>query len=216
MLYRQRHLLLLLWLLALGCFQALSWTSHSSAAFDLNGFDLAEQIRYHPAIQAESPTLRSSLLLWLALPFCAAGLVSVGSLYEDRKMRWLILLLGFLLIARLLPPENALRSPRQIPEDDYARTLMIITLGGGVLMCLLFILRPYYQAKIKWVIATLSLFAAVLPWGGFQRALQLLRELGLGIEIGGGFVAYSLLLVLILLLCLREGGRSQESPTATT
>ena len=72
-LYRYRHWLVIFWLLAFVAYH-MAWTSHNTAAFTLNAFDLAEQIRVHPAIAAENPALRTVRFLRLPIPIIAAGL----------------------------------------------------------------------------------------------------------------------------------------------
>src|SRR5262245_60753490 len=122
-LYSIRHWLVCLWIVAFIAFH-LPWTSHKTAVFTLNAFDMAEQVRFHPAIVAESPTYRSSIFLWMAVPLTAGGVAFTAALYRNQWARYLLWTLALLFALRMNPPKDGLQ---RIFEDDYAQAFAVLT-----------------------------------------------------------------------------------------
>ncbi len=195
--YKHRHALYLLWLVALVAYH-MPWTAHPIAAFTLNGFDLAEQVRYHPAVMAEMPPLRSSMFIWLAMPVLATGLALTAQLYRSPQVRlWLTGLAG-LVALRVNPPESALRRPRLLVEDDYAFALMTLTVLGISLVVLAAIFGPLVWRRFgQGVLLGLCALGIILPGVGAMRALQIMRDLGVDVNLGAGLIVYSLVLLTI-------------------
>jgi len=209
---RRSWLFLVLWLGAYVCLH-LPWISHPSAAFTQNAFDLAEQIRFHPAIRAERPALRTSFFLWSALSLCALGLGLSGGAVQSFWGRWLVLGLAWALSLRLLPPQEFLRDPARLLSEAHPRGLLLLTLlgiGGSTLLCILGQKREFIQRGGH---LTLGLSALIFPIIAYERAWRLLTELGLNLSLGGGLVLYGVL-VLGLVAGAGQGLREAKAPPA--
>ena len=191
-----RYTNLILWLAALAAFH-MAWTAHDAAAFNLNGFDLAEQVTVHPAIRAESPTLRTSMLLWSAIPIIAAGIALNAVTFENRILRWLLYGLAGLVSLRVIPPEVALRSPRLMLDSPHDRALAILTALGLIAVGVMILLRTYalrFGPRIEIGLVVLGL---ALPLIGWERGIRLLDELQLDVSIGGGVLIYAVVLLAV-------------------
>lgn len=179
-----------LWLAALFAYH-LAWTTHPAAAFTLNAFDLAEQIRYHPAILAQTPPLRTAMLLWAGIPLLAMGLASAARDCQNQWVRWGGYGIALVVALRVMPPQQALRSPTTLLSDDYTFALTLLS-GIGILG----VVAMLFVGHNLVVRGGLLLSALILPLLGFGGAFNLLRDLQLEIQIGGGLGIYSLVLLL--------------------
>ncbi|NJL92661.1 MAG: hypothetical protein HC915_02490 [Anaerolineae bacterium] len=207
-----RHVFVALWGLAFLAFH-LPWTTHPTAAFTQNGFDLAEQIGIHPVIQTESPPLLSAGYLRSVSVVVAFGLALVALLYHDLRLRWVLRGLAVLVALRNIPPQSAFRNPGSIPDEAYLSQLTLLTLLAGVLV-LLTLPQPFQKvlcSGLAWVLMGLCVLGIILPMAGLNTALWLLEEIGLNIEMGGGGVLYGLALAGIAGLTLLRGGRVARS-----
>lgn len=195
-LYGRRYGLVGLWMLVLIAFH-MPWTTHPTAAFRLNAFDLAEQIRYHPAIIAESPTLRSSALLWAGLAMIAGGLAMTSRLFRDWRAHWGWWGLACLIALRMIPNQDAIRNPRLMLEDDYSRIFALL-MGFGLALAIVAVILP----RPKITLPVLASLALILPIIGFMRGWRLLDELGLDLGLGAGMMIYSAATLGIMILTL--------------
>ena len=200
-----RHWLMALWLLAFFAYH-MAWTAHAAAAFTLNGFDLAEQVGLHPAIQAESPAYRTAGLLRLPIPLIAAGIALTALLYPDARFKWLWRVIAALIALRVIPPETALRQPGTLTENDYAMQLTLLTFCGLLLVGIT-LLPPIEKWAVRhlWIIEIgLVIMGLILPLIGLERSLRLLKELNLAVSLGGGAIIYVILIVGIGGLALKN------------
>lgn len=204
-LYRARHWLIVLWLAAFA-FYHMAWSAHKTAFATQNAFDLAEQVSIHPAIRAESPTLRTSGLLRLSIPLMAFGIALTGLLYEDIRWRWLWRGLALLVALRAIPPESDLRPISDLPDKANAFQLALLTALGLILVLATLPqpIRVWMQCHLSAVEAGLCSLALVLPMIGLERALRLWNELNLEVSLGGGAVLYVAALIGIGALVLRH------------
>lgn len=204
-LYAYRHWIIALWLAAFA-FYHLAWSAHETAFATQNAFDLAEQVSIHPAIRAESPTLRTSGFLRLPIPFIAFGLTLTALLYEDMRWRWLWRGAAVLIALRVMPPENDLRPLSELPDRDNAFQMAQLTLLGLILIfvTLPLPLRKFFLRYLAPVEAGVCLLALVLPMVGLERALRLWNELQLEVSLGGGAMLYAAAVVGIGALALRR------------
>jgi hypothetical protein len=190
-----------LWLLAFIAYH-MAWTAHKGAPFILNGFDLAVQIRIHPAMVAENPTMRTSIFLWLVIPLVVLG-VSVGScLYEGWQIRWLLRLVACGVALRVNPPQEVVLSG--LGPNDYAMILTVLTLLGLGLVAPSILLEKPLLRHFRWAMLATCFVGLFLPFIGLSRALGLLQELQLESTLGGGAVLYGVALGGIGILCLRS------------
>jgi hypothetical protein len=188
----------------------MAWTAHDTAAFTLNAFDLAEQVSVHPAIRAESPPLRSSLLLWSAIPIIAVGIAITAAKFEQRALRWSRYGLAGLASLRVIPPEGALRTPRQLLDSPHDRAQAILTVLGLVCVGLVFLLGKRLL-RYDWQIeAGLCALGILLPVIGWQRGLRLLDELQVDVSVGGGALIYMMTLLAVLGLVLYSGLKTHD------
>lgn len=197
-LYSYRHWLIGLWLLAFAAYH-LAWTAHAAAAFTLNGFDLAEQVGIHPAIQAENPAYRTAGLLRLPVPVIAFGLALTALLYRDDRLQWGWRALAVLIALRVIPPETALRDPGSLLDNPYATQLTFLT-GLGLGLIALTVIPPVARWLIRygWQMQVgLVVIGLILPTIGLERSLRLLKELNLAVSLGGGAVLYMVLVLAI-------------------
>jgi hypothetical protein len=196
---RYRMARLILWMTAFVAFH-MAWTAHDTAAFTLNAFDLAEQVSIHPGIRAESPPLRTSLFLWSAIPLIAAGIALSAARFENRYLRWGLYALAGLVSLRVIPPEVALRSPRQLMDSPHDRTLAILTALGLVAVCVMILLGKRIQ-RYGWMVeAGLCITALLLPCLGWERSLRLLDELQVNVTVGGGAMIYMAVVLATLVM----------------
>lgn len=186
-----------IWLLAIVAFH-LPWTNHPSAAFTLNGFDLAEQVSIHPGIRAETPPLRTAALLWVALPLLALGLATAAMRYEQAIVRWVLWGVAAGVALRVIPPESALRAPKTLFSEDYARTLFLLTLLGFMGLLGVVLGGRWWRRYMVFVETAIALLGLVLPLLGFMRAWGLLGDLRLAVGLGGGMPLYTLLLLAVV------------------
>lgn len=210
-----RHTLLILWILVFAAFH-MAWTAHESAAFTLNAFDLAEQVGIHPAIQNESPPLRTSGELRFAIPLIAFGIALTSLLYTDLRLRWILRAVAVFVALRVVPPESAWRNPDLLLDDIYARQFFQLTLLGLFLVLLTIPLpsRRLLQRYAFAISAIIAVVSIILPLVGYNSALSLLQDLGLEISIGAGLAFYVGLLVVIGGIAAREA-RPQGGRTAS-
>ena len=203
----------ILWMTAFAAFH-MAWTAHNTAAFTLNAFDLAEQVSIHPGIRAESPSLRTSLFLWSAMPIIAAGIALSAARFEEPYIRWGLYGLAALVSLRVMPPESALRSPGQLMDSGHDRTLAILTLLGLAAVCLILILGKRIQ-RYDWQIeAGLCAAGVVLPLIGWERSLRLLDELQVDVSVGGGALIYMLVLLALVIMTRHDPGLRKSARVA--
>jgi hypothetical protein len=193
-LYKSRHGLVGLWLVAFVAYH-MAWTAHKSMAFVLNGFDLAAQIRIHPAMVAESPSMRTSIFLWLAVLTIAFGVCLGSCLYEGWRSRWWLRLMAIGITLRVNPPQGAVRSG--LLQNDYAMTLTALTILGLGLVMLVILLEKNLLKHFRSIMFLNCLVGILFPMLGLSRALGLLQELQLESTLGGGAVLYVLALLTI-------------------
>lgn len=212
----KRVWLIILWLGVILIFH-LAWTQHPSAAFTLSAFDLAEQIRIHPAIEAESPALRTSALLWLIIPLSAIGLALTAALYQDWRARWLIWSIAGLVALRVIPPDGVFRDPASLNDNAYHRVLSLLTLFGllGVGICIIFAGRlsqnPAVLIRLQVILCALLL---ILPLIGFNSAYDLMSGLQPGMSWGGGLILHGLWLgVAASLILYQARGNTKTAST---
>jgi hypothetical protein len=171
----------MLWLAALALLAcALPWVSNPGAGLSLNPVDLAEWTSLHPAIQAQSPPLLTTLLLRTPLLVVAALIgLSVG-----RAARWpAALAIAALAVAQLPPFEFV----RDFESANYRQQALMaaLTLAGGWLA--LFAIQRGRAGIIGAVVALAGLIAAVF---GAAGALGAMRDFGLPAQPGPGLFVY--------------------------
>jgi hypothetical protein len=207
--YKYRYWLLALWLLAFWMAH-LPWTSHPAAAFTLNSFDLAEQIRVHPALLAESPPLLTSALLWAIFPLLALGVALTALAYRDWRGRVILWGLAGLLALRVIPPQNLLRDPGRLLEDDYGRVLFVLTVLGLGLVGLVVIGQRWLKTNMVLAMSLTVVLAVVIPMIGFERAFGILEALQLEVNLGAGLVLYTGVMLMVGGLAWLQRGRPSQ------
>ncbi|HLA42912.1 MAG TPA: hypothetical protein VJZ27_05725, partial [Aggregatilineales bacterium] len=104
---------------------------------------------------------------------------------------------AFLIALRVIPPEKALRSPRTLFDDDYARLLSLLTLLGVGAVLLSVFLRKRLHLHTGIIQLIVNGLALSIPAIGFYRAFDLLQQLQLDVTVGGGAIFYAGILVII-------------------
>lgn len=208
-----RNWMVALWLLAL-VFYHMAWSAHKDAFATQNAFDLAEQVSIHPGIRAESPALRTAGFLRLPIPLIAFGVALSALLYTDERLRWILRGVAFLIVLRVIPPETALRTPRDLPDNDNAFQLFYLTMVGIVLILITLPFAKIFTRFWYEVQSVLCLVALIFPFIGLNRALQLWHELQLDVSLGGGAVFYGLTVVTLLLISLYHWRLKPNDPAS--
>lgn len=192
--------------LALTCVY-LPWYVHSTAAFTLHAYDLAEWASLHPAVRAESPALLTSLLLRLpqvALVLVAAILANGG---RDARLRVVIRGVALLVALRYLPPREFFGSAIADPNYRQMAILSAVGVGGVVLAATGRRVPPRWQITV----AVGVLFIGVIAgWWGLWRAYPLLDNFQIDVRIGSGAVGYSIFCA-VAAGAMLFGGRVHES-----
>ncbi len=184
--------------LALVCYHA-PWYTHSTAAFTLNAFDLAEWTSLHPAVQASSPALLTSFLLRAPQLALILALALHANGFGDARVRWLLRAAALLVTLRFLPPREFFGSAA---SDPNFRQMMLLTgLGiGGVLVVLLAEkLAQRWQGALVALVLALGVGAG---WWGLARAHTLLDNFEIAVSVGVGAVGYTVFSALVAVIGL--------------
>jgi hypothetical protein len=152
----------------------LPWVVNPSVSLTANGYDLAEWSSLHPAVQAQTPMLLTSLLLRLPLA-CVALLIAFCA-----RRNVLAALVVLVTAVALLPP---LEFVRDFGNPNYRQlaALALITLVGGGVGLSGFV--PRYHRLITAGVALVGAAAGLL---GLAQAYDLMRGFGLAAQIGAG------------------------------
>ncbi|GAB4419199.1 MAG: hypothetical protein Kow00106_15370 [Anaerolineae bacterium] len=174
--------------LALACYY-LPWYDHSTAAFTLHAYDLAEWTSLHPAVRAETPALWTSLLLRLpqiTLVWAGALLANVG---PGPRLRTLVRVTAFLVALRFVPPREFLGTAAADPNYRQMAALTTAGLAGILLAVLVQRLPGRWQFLVA---AGLALVGVLAGWWGMTRVYPLLDNFQIEARIGAGAVGYTL------------------------
>lgn len=191
--------------LALACTYA-PWYTHSTAAFTLNAFDLAEWTSLHPAVRASSPALLTSFLLRAPQLALILALALHANYLGDARARWLLRAATLLVALRFLPPREFFGSAA---SDPNFRQMMLLTgLGvGGVLAAILAEkLAHRWQGLLAAAVLALGVGAG---WWGLARAHTLLDNFEIAVGVGVGAVGYTAFSALVALLGLSPLRRAE-------
>ncbi len=173
--------------LALVCYHA-PWYTHTTAAFTLNAFDLAEWASLHPAVQASSPTLLTSFLLRAPQLALILALALHANCFGDARARWLLRTAALMIALRFFPPREFFGSA--VSDPNFRQMMLLTGLGvGGVLAAILAEkLAHRWQGLLAAALLALGVGAG---WWGLARAHTLLDNFEIAVSIGVGAVGYS-------------------------
>jgi hypothetical protein len=163
----------LTWLFAVVAY-LLPWIITPSAALTLNGYDLAEWTRLHPALQSTFDPLVIALLLRLPL-VCLSG---IAVCIIPHKQWWLTLGVVAAFAIALQPPIEFYSSFRDDPNYQQLATLSMLLVIVGLLI---FILRKF-QPSIIVILAIVSTSALLIAiWQSLMLALNSIPNSTIGI-----------------------------------
>lgn len=184
--------------LALACTYA-PWYTHSTAAFTLNAFDLAEWTSLHPAVRASSPALLTSFLLRAPQLALIAVLALLANGPGDARARWLLRAAALLIALRFVPPREFFGSAASDPNFRQMMLLAVLGVGGVMAAILAEKLAPRWQGLLVAVALVLGIGAG---WWGLARAHTLLDNFEIAVSVGAGAVGYTAFSALVALLGL--------------
>ncbi|MEW6580455.1 MAG: hypothetical protein AB1435_14855 [Chloroflexota bacterium] len=173
--------------LALACYYA-PWYTHSTAAFTLNAFDLAEWTSLHPAVRASSPALLTSFLLRAPQLALIVVLALHANRFSDARVRWLLRAAALLIALRFLPPREFFGSAANDPNFRQTMLLTVLGVGGVVAAALARRLSQGWQGLLVMVALALGTGAG---WWGLARAHTLLDNFEIAVSVGVGAVGYT-------------------------
>lgn len=156
----------------------LPWVVNPAASLTMNGYELAEWTSLHPAVQASSPPLLTSLLLRVPL-VCIALLGAFTSKVDRLSSRIIPGLIVLVVAAGMLPPE--LIQATDNPNSRQQGVLALVTLIGGGIGLSGFL--PHYR---KWAAAGIAIIGAAASITGLAQGVELLRGFELPVQIGIG------------------------------
>jgi len=184
--------------LALACTYA-PWHTHSTAAFTLNAFDLAEWTSLHPAVRASSPALLTSFLLRVPQLALILALTLHANYLGDARVRWLLRAAALLVALRFLPPREFFGSAASDPNFRQMMLLTGLGVGGVVAAILAEKLARRWQGLLAAALLALGIGAG---WWGLARAHTLLDNFEIAVSVGVGAVGYTAFSALVALLGL--------------
>lgn len=184
--------------LALACIYA-PWYTHSTAAFTLNAFDLAEWTSLHPAVRASSPALLASFLLRAPQLTLVAALALLANGFGDARARWLLRAAALLIALRFLPPREFFGSAASDPNFRQMMLLTALSMGSVLAAILAQGLAPRWRGLL---VATLLALGVGAGWWGLARAHTLLDNFEIAVSVGVGAVGYTASSALVALLGL--------------
>ncbi|MCL4239179.1 MAG: hypothetical protein KJ047_13130 [Anaerolineae bacterium] len=184
--------------LALACIYA-PWYTHSTAAFTLNAFDLAEWTSLHPAVRASSPALLTSFLLRAPQLTLVAALALLANGFGDARARWLLRAAALLIALRFLPPREFFGSAASDPNFRQMMLLTALSMGSVLAAILVQGLAPRWRGLL---VATLLALGVGAGWWGLARAHTLLDNFEIAVSVGVGAVGYTASSALVALLGL--------------
>lgn len=176
----------------------MAWHVHPVAAFTNNAFDLAEFTSLHPATQAESPALLSSILLRLPLVLLAVAIALAANRLRWVKARWLWRGFALLVALRLNPPQSFYKSPSTASLNDKNLAQMT-ALGVGLVLAVI-LLGRWLQAIDYPLLIIIWGGMALAGWQGLSRSTRTIESLQIDVSYGAGF--YGLLVVAALAIGL--------------
>lgn len=184
--------------LALVCIYA-PWYTHSTAAFTLNAFDLAEWASLHPAVRASSPALLTSFLLRAPQLTLVAALALLANGFGDARARWLLRAAALLIALRFLPPREFFGSAASDPNFRQMMLLTALSMGSVLAAILAQGLAPRWRGLL---VTTLLALGVGAGWWGLARAHTLLDNFEIAVSVGVGAVGYTASSALVALLGL--------------
>lgn len=177
------------------------WVVNPSVSLTANAYDLAAWASVHPAVQAETPTLLTCLLLRLPLA-CIGLLVAFGA-----RRSALSALVTLVVVAALLPPLEFVHDTGN-PNDRQQAALALLTLiGGGIGVSGML---PRYRG---WIAAGIALTGAAASALGLPRGYELMRGFGLATQIGAGGVGLALAFAVIAVALAAGERRAPRTET---
>lgn len=184
--------------LALACYFA-PWYTHTTAAFTLNAFDLAEWTSLHPAVRADSPALLTSFLLRMPQLALIVALALHANGFGDARARWLLRAVALVIALRFLPPREFFGAATDDPNFRQMMLLTVLSAGGIAAAVLVGRLPQRWQA---WGLTAVLALGVGAGWWGLSRAHPLLDsfEIAVGIGVGApGFTVFAALVTLVAL-----------------
>ncbi|MFN8448358.1 MAG: hypothetical protein U0521_07145 [Anaerolineae bacterium] len=164
------------------------WVVNPSASLTANAYDLAAWASVHPAVQAETPTLLTCLLLRLPLA-CIALLVAFGA--RRSALSALVVLVA---VAALLPPLEFIHDTGNPNYRQQAALALLTLLAGGIGVSGIL---PRYRG---WIAVGIALVGAASSALGLLRGYELMRGFGLETQIGVGGVGLALAFAVIAVM----------------
>lgn len=176
----------------------LPWHTHRAAAFSNNLFDLAEFVSLHPQIQAESPTLYTSLLLRLPIIFIGLMFGLTAAQISPPLAQWLVYGVAALVILRLNPPAIFYPYGGGSANDQQLGKMM---LAGLIILALLIATNRYLKPYYPYTMTLLILAGLAIAMLGFRRADDLIQNgLILHVKTGAGLFVYAFISLALLIL----------------
>jgi hypothetical protein len=196
--------------LALACYYA-PWYTHTTAAFTLNAFDLAEWTSLHPAVRAGSPALLTSFLLRAPQLALIVALALHANCCGDARARWLLRAVALLIALRFFPPREFFGGAA---DDPNFRQMMLLTVlgAGGVAVAMLAGRLP--QRWQAWGLAAALALGVGAGWWGLARARPLLDNFEIAVQVGVGAPGFTVFAALATLIALGAGRRGRQGAGA--
>lgn len=163
----------------------LPWVVNPAVSLTMNGYELAEWTSLHPAVQAATPPLLTSLLLRVPL-VCIALLAAFTSRAEKWSSRVIPALIVLVVAAGLLPPE--LIQATDNPNSRQQGGLALVTLIGGAVG--LSGVLPGYR---KWLAAGIAIIGGAASVIGLVQGHSLMQGFDVPTYIGVGGVGLAVL-----------------------
>lgn len=150
-----------------------SWVWHRAVGLNVTGVDLAEYVKFLPAYRAgQLRLLRESFYMPLAAGSLICGLIASRRVLP-LWLRWVAALLAIPLALAMLPPAW---SPGLLIQPEFR--LQTVVLAGCIAALLLILVTRYFpDAIVLFMIALLSLAAAIWPASGFLSMLPHIEAL---------------------------------------
>jgi len=192
--------------LALACTCA-PWYAHSTAAFTLNAFDLAEWTSLHPAVRASSPPLLTSFLLRAPQLALIVALALHANFLGDARVRWLLRVAALVIALRFVPPREFFGSAASDPNFRQMMLLAVLAVGGIAVAVLAGWLPQRWQGVLVTVTLALGIGAG---WWGLARAHTLLDNFEIDVSVGVGAVGYTAFSALVAVMGLSLVRRAES------
>lgn len=178
---------------------SLPWIVNPSSGLSLGADDLAEWTSLHPQVRAAAPSLLTPLLLRLPLVCLAVCFAFSLRLSSYGALRWwlTVAVIGLLFLFCLPPLEffvNARRDPNYLQQFILAVALLALSSVG------LSGIGGVWRTRIVILAAVVGVFCSFL---GVERANQLMLDLVLPVQRGGGAVVISAVFLAFLLITIK-------------